>query len=173
MVGAALHDDVTAFEMHLFAIEHQPDLPLRDHAVIEGFGAVHQLVLGVSLPRAGMGLAYFGEGRRRILGADLVLHAVRRNIHHADDTAQRCRAQLKRFAGGVVAVIQRGRAGATVPDLMEDRAGYGLEREAVGRRSAERDHRPALGIMPGDHAFETRKLLHVRVLNQLAKRASG
>ncbi|MNR64892.1 hypothetical protein D3C85_1877050 [compost metagenome] len=55
---------------------------------------------------------------------------------------------------------------------MEDRAGYGLEREAVGRRAAERDHRLALGIVPGDHAFETGKLLHVRLLNQLVKHSS-
>ncbi|MCY1363239.1 hypothetical protein D9M69_499930 [compost metagenome] len=159
--------------MHFLAIEHEPDLPLRDNAVIKRFGAVHQLVFGIRLPRAGMGLANFGEGRRGILGADLVLHAIGRNIHHADHTAQRRRTQLKRFAGGVVAVIQHGGAGATVPDLMEDRAGYGLEREAIGRRSAERDHGPALGIVPGDHAFETRKLLHVRLLNQLAKHGSG
>ncbi|MOA66520.1 hypothetical protein D3C78_1933120 [compost metagenome] len=56
---------------------------------------------------------------------------------------------------------------------MENRAGHGLEREAVGRWSPERDHRQALAIVPGDHAFEIRKLLHVRVLNQLAQRASG
>ncbi len=134
---------------------------------------MHQLVFGICLPRAGMGLANFGEGRRGILGADLVLYAVGRDIHHTDNAAQRRRTQLKRLAGGVLAIVEYSRAGATVPDLMEHRTGHGLEREAVGCRSAERDHRLAVGIVPGDHAFETWKLLHVRLLNQLAKHRSG
>ena len=160
MVGATLHHDVAALEMHLLAVEHQPDFAFGDDAVVQRFGAVHQFVLRIGLAGAGMRFADFGKGGGGILGTDLVLHAVRRDIHHADDAAQRAWAQLQRLAGRVVSIVQRRGAGWTVPHLVEHRAGHRLEREVVGGWATQGDHCLSGRIVAGHHTFEVRKCLH-------------
>ncbi|MNP37397.1 hypothetical protein D3C76_1308440 [compost metagenome] len=114
----------------------------------------------VRFASAGVGLANFGERRRGTFRADLVLHAVRRNIHHPNHTAQGAGAQLQGFAAGVTGVVEQGRAGAAVPQFVKHRARHRRQREHVRRRPAAGDNRLAMLIVTGDHSFEFRKRLH-------------
>ncbi|MNI54357.1 hypothetical protein D3C73_1092490 [compost metagenome] len=160
MVGAALHHDVAALEVHFFLVQYQPHFTLGDDAVVEGFGAVHQLVPGVGFARASVGLANFGEHCRGTFSADLVLHAVRWNIHHPNHATQGAGAQLQGFAAGITGVVEQRRAGAAVPQFMKHRARYRRQREHVRRRPVAGDDGLAMFIVPGDHSFEFRKRLH-------------
>lgn len=115
---------------------------------------MHQFVPDIGLASARVGLTDFGKHRRRVFITDLVLHAVRRDVYHADHAAVRVGTQLQRLARGVIGVIQQRRAGAAVPQFMKHRAGHGQQREDTGRRPVADHDGLAVCCVAGDHAFE-------------------